>query len=329
LSVATVLAVVLSAVVITVGAELLVRGASALALRFGVSPLFVGLTIVGFGTSSPELAASLSATLAGTQGVSVGNVVGSNIFNIAVILGITALIRPIPITFDRIRTDVWMAIAVAVLPLIAYALFGAVNRPLGALCLLGLALYLVLGYLRDRRAGVETQEIAEKEIASTLLIKPKHWLDWTVVLQAGYVVAGLAMLIAGSSRFVHAATEIATAAGVSELVIGLTLVAVGTSLPELVTSIVAAARGNSDIAVGNVIGSNIFNILGILGVCAVVTPQPLEPVAAYRDFPAMLLVSLLLLPLARSGGRISRMEGAILLALYVAYSGLLFVTGTD
>ena len=329
MNVGTILEVIVSAVVITAGAELLVRGASALALRLGVSPLFVGLTIVGFGTSSPELGASVSATLSGAPGISVGNVVGSNIFNIAVILGFTALLRPIPIAFDRIRRDLFVATAAALLPLLAYLISGDVSRPVGVLSLGLLAAYLFNAYQRDKHASSQSVDLAQEEIESTLGIttppKPKLW---TLAVHALCVVVGLGMLIVGSTRFVHGATEIAKAVGMSDVVIGLTLVAVGTSLPELVTSIVAAYRKSADIAVGNILGSNIFNLLGILGVCAVITPQPLTSQTVFIDVPIMLALSFLLLPVLKSGAVVSRKEGAFLLASYLAYCTFLIISAT-
>lgn len=325
----TVLEVIISALVITAGAELLVRGASALALRLGVSPLFVGLTIVGFGTSSPELGASVSATLGGSPGISVGNVVGSNIFNIAVILGLTAILSPIPIVFDRIHRDLYVAIAAAMLPLVAYFAAGEVSRPMGIVSLCILAAYLFNAYRRDKHASKRTVELAKEEVESTLAIASTPRPSTLILaVHALCVILGLGMLIVGSTRFVHGATEIAKSLGMSDVVIGLTLVAVGTSLPELVTSVVAAYRKSSDIAVGNILGSNIFNLLGILGVCAVIAPQPLTAQTVFIDVPIMLALSLLLLPVLKSGGIVSRKEGAFLLAAYTAYCAFLIVSAT-
>lgn len=322
------LIVAASVAVLTLGAELFVRGASILALRLGISPLFVGLTVVGFGTSSPELGASLSATLSGSTGISVGNVIGSNCFNIAFILGLTALIRPIAIEFQAVRRDLYVALAVCAIPVLGYVT-GAVNRPLGAFCLVALAAYLVSAYRKDRAAQAAVQQRAEREVESSLLTSDPRNMSaarflWFILLGA----VGLALLVLSSATFVHGATALARAAGVSELIIGLTIVAAGTSLPELVTSVVAARRGNADVAVGNIIGSNIFNILGILGACAVVTPQPVDAETALVGIPAMLLFSILLLPFIRSGGVLSRREGVVLLAGFAMYSAMLVARAT-
>lgn len=317
-----------SIAVLTLGAELFVRGATVLALRLGISPLFVGLTIVGFGTSSPELGASLSATLAGSTGISVGNVIGSNCFNIALILGLTALIRPIAIEFAAVRRDLLVALGVCAIPVLGYAT-GAVNQPMGVLCLLGLVLYLALAYRKDRAAQATVQARAEAEIESSLITQDPRtmslgWFAFQIVLG----LSGLVLLILSSATFVYGATALARVAGVSELIIGLTVVAAGTSLPELVTSVVAARRGNADVAVGNVIGSNIFNILGILGACAAVAPQPVDAETALVGIPAMILFSLILLPFIRSGSVLSRREGGILVVGFLIYTAILIARAT-
>ncbi len=309
-----------SVAVLTLGAELFVRGASTLALRAGVSPLFVGLTVVGFGTSSPELGASMSATLSGNAGISIGNVIGSNIFNIAFILGLTAMIRPIRIAFSAVRRDLFVALAICVIPLIGFWTVGAVTRPLGVGCLLLLAVYLTAAYFKDRAAQQEVQTRAEAEVVSSLLTEtPRTMTMGSFLFQLFLGLMGLVLLIFGARYFVTSATDLALSLGVSELIIGLTIVAVGTSLPELVTSIVAAWRGNADVAVGNVIGSNIFNILAILGGCAIVGPQPIGWEAAYVGVPLMILFSVALIPFVRSGGVLSRREGAVLFAGYLLY----------
>lgn len=318
--------IILAAVaILTLGAELFVRGASMLALRLGISPLFVGLTIVGFGTSAPELGASLSATLAGSTGISIGNVIGSNIFNFAFILGATALVRPIAIAFPAVRRDLFVAVGVCAVPVAGY-LMGAVNRPLGFLCLVALALYLASAYFKDRAAQASIQARAEEEVESALITAdPRALPAGRFWLQVALGLAGLALLVLGSRAFVYGASELARAMGVSELIIGLTIVACGTSLPELVTSIVAAWRGNSDVAVGNCIGSNIFNILGILGVCAAVAPQPVDAEAAYIGLPVMIAFSILLVPFIRSGSVLSRREGAFMLAGFAIYTAVLVI----
>lgn len=291
-----------------------------LALRLGLSPLFIGLTIVGFGTSAPELGTSLSATLSGNTGISVGNVIGSNICNIGLILGLTALIRPITIAFPAVRRDLFVALGACAVPVLGYAT-GTVDRPLGFLCLVILVAYLVAAWFKDRNAQAADQERAAREVESTLLTTdPRAMALGRFLVQVALGAGGLALLVLGSKAFVNNATELARAAGVSEVIIGLTIIAVGTSLPELVTSVVAAWRGNADVAVGNVIGSNIFNILGILGICAVAAPQPVDTEAAFIGIPVMVAFSVLLVPFVRSGGVLSRREGAALLAGFALYT---------
>ena len=315
-----VLEVVISIIAVTCGAELLVRGASTLALRMGVSPLFVGLTVVGFGTSTPELGASLSATLRGAPDISVGNVVGSNIFNVGVILGLTAMFRPISVSYAAIQKDLRVVIAAGLIPLTGYFVFGAVNKPLGALAVAGLAVYLFAAYRRDRIAQQNPASIPSIETAA---FAGDERLSASVLAQVGFIVAGLVLLIGGADRFVHGSTEIARSFGVSELVIGLTIVAAGTSLPELVTSIVAAFRKNSDMAVGNIVGSNIFNLLGILGVCALFAPQPMQDQSILLHIGVMMSLSILLFPLIKSGGLITRWEGTGLLTIYLGYMAII------
>ncbi len=324
------LIILVSVAVLTLGAELFVRGASILALRLGISPLFVGLTVVGFGTSSPELGASMTATLSGNTGISMGNVVGSNIINIGFILGLTAVIRPIYVSFTAIRRDLFVALGVCAVPLVGYLTTGSVSRPLGILSLVGLTIYLTAAYLKDRAAQADIQAQAQAEVESSLLtMDPAKMSTGKFLFNIALGVIGLTLLIVSSNTFVAAATKIAQALGVSDLVIGLTIVALGTSLPELVTSVVAAYRRSSDVAVGNIIGSNIFNILGILGVCAVVAPQPVTAQAAWFSIPVMIGFSIALIPFVRSRGHLSRREGAALLAAFIAYSVILGITSSS
>jgi cation:H+ antiporter len=317
-----ILVIVVSLGGITLGAELLVRGASRLALRAGVSSLFVGLTIVGFGTSSPELGASLTATLRQSSDVALGNVVGSNLFNIGVILGLTALLQPIRVLLSAVRRDLLVAIGAALVPWLALPFGGFIPRPAGFALVALLAMYLVAAYRQARRTNAAEVQLVEQIMPPALKeARGAALRDVTLVL------AGLALLVVGSRGFVDASIAVARQIGWSELVIGLTLVSAGTSLPELVTSLVAMRRGNTDIAVGNVIGSNIFNALGIVGVCAAVAPQAVNHTLLVRDAPLMLLASLALLPIMRTGGRISRLEGGVLLGVYVAYAAYLIVSG--
>lgn len=300
-------------VLVTVGAESLVRGAVRLATRFGLSPMFIGMTIVGFGTSTPELGASVTASLRGATDISIGNVVGSNIFNMAIILGLTAVLCPIRVVVRQIRADMVVMLLAACVPLAAI-IGGFVNAWMAALMLLGLAAFLFFGYRRAKTAPADEQALVGQELETVV-----HTGTGRVWLSVLLVAIGLAMLIGGSILFVDSARTIASGLGVSDLVIGLTIVAAGTSLPELATSVVAAYRKSPDIAVGNIIGSNIFNILGILGVSALVTPQAVSRQSLVLDIPVMIGLSILVWILMATGRRVSRAEGAVLLACYGAY----------
>lgn len=314
--------------VVTLGAEGVVRGASLLALRMGVSPLFVGLTIVGFGTSSPELAASVVATLKGSSSVSVGNVIGSNIFNVGVIVGIAALIRPIRVQLSAVRRDLLVTIAAAIAPWLSLAFGATLPRAGGVLFVLLLVVYLVVAYRSARSAIPADARLAEDELLDTVAVpKGSRRLQDLAWVNVVFVVGGLILLVAGSKVFVTTAIELARTAGIAELVIGLTIVSAGTSLPELVTSVVAAARRNPDIAVGNIIGSNIFNVFGILGLSAIIHPQTMGPHVLAIDIPVMLLATLALVPIIQSHGIISRAEGVMLLVGYGSYLVVLLLRG--
>ncbi len=300
------LAIIGGFVILTLGAEALVRGASAIALRLGIAPLVIGLTIVAFGTSAPELAVSLKSALAGKSGIALGNVIGSNIANIGLILAITALIRPIQVQSQMVRRDIPIMI-VASLLFWGLLLDGGLSFWDGALFTTLLFLYLSFSYISSKK-GANSEELNErpqKPLLSVLLI-----------------IIGIAMLVSGGILFVDGAVELATALGISEVIIGLTIVAIGTSMPELVTSVVAARKGESDIAIGNIVGSNLFNILGILGITALIHPIAAGGVQSL-DLMVMLLLALLILPFAWSGFRIGRREGGILLAGYLSYIGYL------
>lgn len=312
---------VVSLLVLTVGAESLVRGASGIARAMGVSSFFIGLTIVGFGTSTPELATGLTAAWSGNPDINIGNVVGSNIFNIAVILGVTALLCPIPVRLEVVRRETMLVIAVAFVPLIAAA-GGALQRWEGALMVAGLVWYLHRGYRAARKEARDERERLERELDSELGINPDRP---RTVLRLAQIAAGLVMLVVGARFLTSSAVDIARVLGVSELVIALTIVAAGTSAPELVTSLVAAVRRQSDISVGNILGSNIFNVLGILGVTTLVAPQRVRDQVLWLDTPVMIALSIALLPIVTSRARISRAEGAALLIAYGAYLSVLFL----
>lgn len=297
------------------GAEGLVRGSSALALRLGVPPLLVGLTIVAFGTSTPELVVSVKAAMDGNGAISLGNVIGSNICNIALILGMSAVIRPLIIQVQVVRYEIPVMIAVSVL-FCLMAWNGRVGRIEAAVFLIAFTVYLVAGFLRTRR---ESPAVNQAEIREAIP-KPVRPL-WIYAL---YVLGGLAMLVLGGRFLVDAAVHIAVAAGVSQAVIGLTIVAVGTSLPELATSAIASLKGEADIAVGNVVGSNIFNILLILGVSGLIRPISSLDMSS-MDLAMMTVTAALCLPLMRTGYVLSRREGAVLLMIYVGY--VVYLTG--
>ncbi|HLM56184.1 MAG TPA: calcium/sodium antiporter [Pyrinomonadaceae bacterium] len=291
------------------GAEGLVRGSSALALRLGVTPLVVGLTVVAFGTGSPELFVSVEASARGEGGIALGNVVGSNISNVALILGLSALARPMKVRSELIRREVPLMIAVTLL-LCLLLLDGTLSRVEGLILAAGSIAYTAFAYLAARRD--RSKAVAEEFEEALAGPKRAAWVD--VVL----VVAGFALLLVGARLLLSGATAVAERFGVSQVVIGLTIVAIGTSLPELATSFVASLRGEADVAFGNAIGSNILNILLVLGVAAMIRPveaQGLRPL----DLGAMVASAVLLLPLMWRGWVLNRWEGALLLAGYVAY----------
>jgi len=305
--------IIIGAVLLYFGAEGLVRGSASLAARAGISPLIAGLTIVAFGTSAPELSVSLSAALGGNPDISLGNVVGSNIFNIAVILGIAALIQPLKIHLNVIRRDIPVMIASSAIAF-GLILYGGFSRLAGIGLFLGLIFYLISAI----RSGKSESGSADEAAIDTPPLLSKSWMIDTVVL-----VAGLGVLLVGSRLFVDGATSLAKSWGVSDAVIGLTVVAAGTSLPELATSVVAAVRKQSDIAIGNIVGSNIFNVLCILGVTATVSPIHASGIGML-DAGVMLFLSILLLPFALTKRKISRVEGAVFIGIYSVYLFMLW-----
>jgi cation:H+ antiporter len=296
------------------GAEALVRGASRLALSLGISPLVVGLTIVAVGTSSPEVAVSVGAALSGNTDIAVGNVVGSNIFNVLFILGISALITPLVVHSQIIRQEVPIMIGASVV-LGVMILDGRLARWESALLLLLLVAYVVF---LVRQSRTETAEIRDEYAGS---VRPTGNWDSHWAVQVLLIVAGLGLLVLGSNWLVDAAVAFARAFGVSDLVIGLTIIAAGTSMPEVATSIMAAVRGERDIAVGNVIGSNTFNILGCLGVSGVVSANGLgiAPAVLNFDIWVMIAVAIACLPVLLLHRQIGRKRGLLFFAYYVAY----------
>lgn len=289
------------------GAELMVRAAVRLAARLHVRPLIIGLTVVAFGSSAPQMAVSLQAAQAHTPDIAVGSVIGSSIFNILVTLGLSALIIPLRVSRQLVRLDIPLMIGASLLVFLL-AWNEELGRLDGILLLSALALYLGLLLRQSRHSARPHSEQPETA--------PASWLVSVLM-----IIVGLAMLVFAGRLLLGAAVVVATDLGFSERVIGLTVVAVGTSLPELATSLIAALRGQRDIAVGNVIGANLFNLLGVLGLTALIAPMPLSvsPNALDFDLPVMLGVAALCLPVFYSGYRVTRVEGLLLLGLYLVY----------
>jgi len=300
-----------------VGAQTLIRGGAALALRMGLSALAVGLTVIAYGTSSPEMVVSVQAALAGNGAISLGNVVGSNICNILLILGLAATIAPVSAHVQVIRREIPVMIAASVL-VIGLLWDGSLGRIDGFILLAAVIAYTFLTLRDARRAHAAS---VEKEFKDELPVT-KGLSAWAA---AGLVFLGLLILALGSHLFVDGAIQLASGWGISQAVIGLTIVAVGTSLPELATSVVASIKGDSDVAVGNVVGSNIFNLLGILGVAAVLHPVDGADISRV-DLSVMLAAAVLLLPLVQVRGKVGRLEGVLMLAAFAGYSWWLVST---
>ena len=293
-------------VALLLGGESFVRGAVAIARRLGLPPLVIGLTLVGFGTSLPELLTSLQAARAGSPGIAVGNVVGSNTANVLLILGAAALMSPILVERRTFRRDGAILVA-ASLAALAVVLGGEIGRTVGAVFVVALVVYVAVALMAGRRegAGDDGSDVP----------------DMALPVALAYAAGGLVLVLVGARWLVSGAVDLASALGVSEAVIGVTVVAVGTSLPELVTSVVAARKGESAVAFGNVVGSNIFNVLGILGITAIVAPLTVPAEIAGFDIWVMLGATALLVWAAVSGWRITRAEGAAMIALYAGYIG--------
>ena len=322
---------------LVLGGELLVRGASALARRVGISSLVVGLTVVSAATSAPELAVTVGAVLRDEPGLAVGNVVGSNIVNVLLILGLSALVVPLAVKQRLVRFDLpWMV--VLSIGLLLVSLDGRIGAVDGVVLLAAVVLHTVLTVVIGRR-GAPVPAAAPSgdrgagggtggaEDVRTEEEPPPASVPRSVLL----VVLGIALLVAGATLLVEGAVSIATSLGVSSLVVGLTVVAVGTSLPELATSVIAVRRGERDLAVGNVVGSNIFNIGVVLGLPALISPGgiPVSGAAVALDIPVMLAAAVALLPIAFTGFAVARWEGALFVALYVAYTGYVVLAATE
>lgn len=302
------------------GADLLVRGAASLALRIGISALVVGLTVVAFGTSSPELVVTVQAALTDRGAVAMGTVVGSNICNIVLILGLSALLRPIETHRDVLRTDLPIMILVSIVFTFVVIVSDTLTRLHGAVLFLGIVTYTVVTILRARREQAKMAALVDQEeLPSSVPTR----------LMVVFLIAGPTLLVVGSRLTLDGSVTVAMNLGVSQAVIGLTLVAVGGSLPELATSIAAAAKGKADIAAGNIIGSNLFNILCILGVASLARPIPLrgEDMISMVDLAVMNITAVLLFPMMWTERRLCRREGAMMLAAYVGYVVYLFLRG--
>lgn len=300
---------------LALGGEGVIRGAVGVARRLGLSELLIGLTLVGFGTSAPELITSIDAALRGSPGIALGNVLGSNISNILLILALVVLVRPIAVDPAAVRRDGLLVIAVSI-ALAALALsLGALDRLAGAALLAALITYVILVWRLERKGG-PAAALHEAE-AHTHDPAPRQ-----LVFSALFAVGGLALLVWGADLLVGGAITLARVAGLSETVIGLTIVAIGTSLPELVATLAAALKGRSDVAFGNIVGSNLYNILGILGATALIHPIPIPSDISLADWLVLIGSAVMLALFALTGRRLSRFEGAAMLigyALYVAY----------
>lgn len=315
--------IVFGFVLLVGGGELLVRGAAALASACKISPLVIGLTVVAFGTSAPELGVSLQAAANGKADVAIGNVVGSNITNILLILGVSALVTPLVVSSQLIRTDVPLMIC-ASLCLWGVASDAVLQRWEGATMFGLLVLYVIYCIRKSRSEHADVVNEYELEYSQEIS-------GFVLVLkQLGLILIGLLVLGIGAKLLVDGAVAIATSLGVSELVISLTVIAVGTSLPEGVTSVVASFRGQRDIAVGNVVGSNLFNILCVLGLTSVVSPKPVTVSAEALAFhiPVMVAVTVICLPIFLTGSRIRRWEGGLFLTYYLAYTAYIVLDAT-
>jgi cation:H+ antiporter len=326
MSALTLVALASGFVLLIVGGELLVRGAGRLAGTLGISPLVVGLTVVAFATSTPELAVSADAALSGHPGLAVGNVVGSNIANILLILGLTAVVAPLVAKSRIVRVDIPIMVGFSVV-LLVVALDGTISPLDGLLLFGGMVAYVVATVVVSRKQGVDTVDRAAAATnppadgggAGARSTSSDGGRSHSVPGSSALVILGVAMLVVGARLLVDAASELAGAWGMSDLVIGLTVVAIGTSLPELATSLVAAYRGERDMAVGNIVGSNVFNIGAVLSITSFITPIEVAAGAIRFDLPIMLAVAVALLPIAFTGMAIRRWEGLLFVAFYAAY----------
>ena len=311
-----ILLLLIGLVLLFLGGEALLRGSVALAEKFNLSTLLVSMVIVGFGTSAPELIVSVTSALKGAPNLALGNIVGSNIANVLLILGVAAILAPIACSRPEIKRDA-LAVLLASLVLLALAQYGVIGRLAGGVMLASLIVYLSYAFLTERKNGGGHRERIEKDVGKPPL---------NGVIAATFAIAGLLFLVGGAHLLVEGATSLAKKMGISNAIIGLSIVAVGTSLPELAIAVVAAYRKHHDVVLGNIVGSNLFNILGVLGVTAIATPIPVEKHIADIDVWIMVGVAIALTPLIWTGREISRMKGGVFLALYILYIVWLYTT---
>ena len=308
------IAFILGLIILSGGAEALIRGAIRMARLWKVSPIVIGLTIVAFGTSAPEMGVALSAAISGKPDITMGNLLGSNIANTGLILGLGALLTPLPVRLRMLKIEIPLLIVVST-ALWAFAAKGHLERLAGLLLLFTFIAYCLALYRHSRKESYTLQVEFERSLSG----KDSFWFDLVLV------IAGLAGLVIGSKSLVWGAENIAVYLGIPELIVGLSLTAVGTSLPELATTVAAARKGQTDLILGNVIGSNLSNLCAVLGVTACITPININPDLLHRDFPVMMAFSLVLLPIMRIGMKVTRWEGAALLLSYSVYIAFLAV----
>ncbi|WP_338244048.1 calcium/sodium antiporter [Aurantiacibacter hainanensis] len=319
----TYLLLVLGLILLIAGGELLVRGAVRIAEHLGLSPMLIGLTIVGMGTSMPELAASVQAALAGSPGIALGNIVGSNIANLLLILGLAVALSPFAVPRGVLWRDGGVGLACALILIVAGYTLG-LTRGVGILLVIGMLAYVYLAF-RQEKAGAGHGAIYDKALALEEVdpaLVPSAGPKGSIALAAAFFLAGIVLIVSGGSLLVDAAIAISTNLGVSDEVIGLTVVAVGTSLPELVTSAIAAIKRQGEIALGNVLGSNIYNVLFIGGVTGIVSPTQIPAGILQFDLVVLMAVSAVVMFFAFTGGRLSRVEGAVLVAGYAGYTAV-------
>jgi cation:H+ antiporter len=314
--------IIVGLVLLVAGGEALVRGAGTLAARAGISPLVIGLVVVSAATSAPEFAVTVGAVLSGEPDLAIGNVVGSNIVNILLILGFSAIVSPLLIKRQLVRFDIPVMVGISVL-LLVVSLDGQISLLDGVILLASLVLHTIISIVLGRKEMVDPKNKSEDSETNS---KPMSL--WLAIV---FLVVGIALLVLGAQLLVTGAVSIAASLGVSSLVIGLTVVAIGTSLPELATSVIATIRGETDMAVGNIVGSNIFNIGMVLGLPAVLFGEglPVAPSVIAIDLPLMLAVAVALAPIAFTGFLLQRWEGALFVLLYIAYTLYLVLASTQ